>query len=80
MPTGREPGYDLALTSSVRDAVDVPVIASGGAGTVQDFVDVFERAQPTRRWRRRCSTTANLDIGALKGELTAHGIARASVA
>ena len=54
---GTRAGYDLPLTSAVHDAVDVPVIASGGAGTVQDFVDVFERAQPTRRWPHRCSIT-----------------------
>jgi imidazole glycerol-phosphate synthase subunit HisF len=30
---GTNDGYDLALTSSVVEAVDVPVIASGGAGS-----------------------------------------------
>ncbi|MBF0267956.1 MAG: imidazole glycerol phosphate synthase subunit HisF [Alphaproteobacteria bacterium] len=30
-------GYDLALVKSVADAVDVPIIASGGAGNVQDI-------------------------------------------
>ena len=30
---GRRSGFDLALTQAVRDAVDVPVIASGGAGS-----------------------------------------------
>ena len=34
-------GYDLALTKSVAEAVNVPVIASGGAGTPQDFADVL---------------------------------------
>ncbi len=33
---GRRAGYDLALTASVRDAVGVPVIASGGAGSAAD--------------------------------------------
>jgi cyclase len=32
-------GYDLALTRAVSDAVQVPVIASGGVGKVQDLVD-----------------------------------------
>ncbi|NIR37993.1 MAG: imidazole glycerol phosphate synthase subunit HisF, partial [Actinobacteria bacterium] len=31
---GTKDGYDLALTRAVADAVSVPVIASGGAGTV----------------------------------------------
>jgi cyclase len=34
-------GYDLELTRAVADAVSVPVIASGGAGSMQDFVDVL---------------------------------------
>ena len=34
-------GYDLALTKAVAQAVSVPVIASGGAGSPQDFVDVL---------------------------------------
>ena len=34
---GTTAGYDLALTSAVANAVDVPVIASGGAGTVADL-------------------------------------------
>jgi len=32
-------GYDLALTRAVGDAVDVPVIASGGAGTLEHLVE-----------------------------------------
>jgi cyclase len=36
---GVKSGYDLALTRAVADAVPVPVIASGGVGTVQDLVD-----------------------------------------
>jgi cyclase len=34
-------GYDLELTRRVAEAVSVPVIASGGAGKVEDFKDVF---------------------------------------
>ena len=36
---GARTGFDLALTRAVADAVDVPVIASGGVGTLQDLVD-----------------------------------------
>jgi cyclase len=38
---GTEDGYDLALTTAVSDAVDVPVIASGGAGTLQHLADAL---------------------------------------
>jgi cyclase len=36
---GVKSGYDLELTRAVSDAVEVPVIASGGVGKVQDLVD-----------------------------------------
>ena len=36
---GTEEGYELELTRRVADAVDVPVIASGGAGTLDHLVD-----------------------------------------
>jgi cyclase len=35
---GTKDGYDLALTTAVSEAVDVPVIASGGAGKLDDLV------------------------------------------
>jgi imidazole glycerol-phosphate synthase subunit HisF len=36
---GTRDGFDLALTRAVADAVSVPVIASGGVGTVEHFAD-----------------------------------------
>ena len=36
---GAKTGFDLALTRAIVDAVDVPVIASGGVGTLQHLVD-----------------------------------------
>jgi cyclase len=36
---GTEDGYELTLTRAVADAVDVPVIASGGAGTLDHLVE-----------------------------------------
>ena len=36
---GAKTGFDVELTRAVVDAVDVPVIASGGVGTLQDLVD-----------------------------------------
>jgi cyclase len=40
---GTEDGYELALTRAVADAVDIPVIASGGAGELSHLVDAVER-------------------------------------
>jgi imidazole glycerol-phosphate synthase subunit HisF len=39
---GTNAGYDLELTHAVAAAVDVPVIASGGAGALDDLVDALE--------------------------------------
>jgi cyclase len=41
---GVQTGFDCALTRAVRDATNIPVIASGGAGKPEDFLDVFEHA------------------------------------
>ena len=38
---GVKKGFDLKMLRAVCDAVDVPVIASGGAGSIQDFVTLF---------------------------------------
>ena len=40
---GTRVGFDCELTAAVSTAVNIPVIASGGAGTVQHFADVFGR-------------------------------------
>jgi cyclase len=40
---GTEDGYDIDLTSAVAAAVDVPVIASGGAGRLEHLSDAIER-------------------------------------
>jgi len=42
---GTRAGYDLDVTAAVADAVDVPVIASGGAGSAQDVADALDIAQ-----------------------------------
>jgi cyclase len=39
---GTRQGYDLQLTGAVADAVEVPVIASGGAGRVEHLAEAFE--------------------------------------
>ncbi len=38
---GTKAGYDVALTRAVAEAVSIPVIASGGAGTLAHFAEVF---------------------------------------
>ncbi|HHX38173.1 MAG TPA: imidazole glycerol phosphate synthase subunit HisF, partial [Clostridiaceae bacterium] len=38
---GTKDGYDLDLTSRISEAIDIPVIASGGAGEMRDFYEAF---------------------------------------
>ncbi len=40
---GTKAGFDCELTQLVAGAVSIPVIASGGAGSARDFVDVFQK-------------------------------------
>jgi cyclase len=42
---GTQAGYDLALTRAISTAVPVPVIASGGAGTLDHFAQVLEEGR-----------------------------------
>ena len=42
---GTRLGYDIELTAAVANAVDIPVIASGGAGTLESLADVLNRGK-----------------------------------
>jgi len=50
---GQQSGYDLGLTAAVSETVSIPVIASGGVGTLEHLYDGFTKGRPTRCWRRR---------------------------
>ncbi len=39
---GTQEGFDLALYRQLSAAVTVPIVASGGAGSAEDFVDLFK--------------------------------------
>ncbi|MBZ0165621.1 MAG: imidazole glycerol phosphate synthase subunit HisF, partial [Candidatus Omnitrophica bacterium] len=40
---GTKDGYDIPLTEAICNAVNIPVIASGGAGKLEDFSAVFTK-------------------------------------
>jgi cyclase len=71
---GTRDGFDLPLTRAVRDACELPVIASGGAGAIGDFVDVFRVADADAALAASLFHFAELAIGDLKDALAAQGI------
>lgn len=44
---GTKKGFDLRITQLVADKISIPVIASGGAGSIADFVKVFDETRAT---------------------------------
>jgi cyclase len=71
---GTKAGYDLALTSAVRRATSVPVIASGGAGSIDDFAEVFERADADAALAASLFHFGEVAIPTLKAALSERGI------
>ncbi len=71
---GTRAGFDLPLLRAIRDAVDLPVIASGGAGSASDFVDVFEVADSDAALAASLFHYAELGIVEVKRALAARGI------
>jgi len=67
-------GYDLKLTKAVASAVSVPVIASGGAGSLQDFADVLTIGQADAALAASLFHDGRLSIPELKGFLASKGI------
>lgn len=72
---GVKGGFDIEMLRAVREAVKVPVIASGGAGRTQDFIDLF-RALPDIDAALAASVFhfGEIEIGDLKGEMKKNGI------
>ncbi len=71
---GTKSGFDIELTRAVHDAVSVPVIASGGAGAVEHFAEVFEKAQADAALAASLFHFGELPIPDLKEGLRARGI------
>lgn len=69
---GTTAGFDLAMIGAVRDAVDVPIVASGGAGEVQHFVDAA-RAGANAVLAASVFHFATLTVAQVKDALAAAG-------
>lgn len=44
---GTKDGFDIELTEAISEAVNIPVIASGGAGRLEHFLEVFKKTKAT---------------------------------
>jgi cyclase len=71
---GTMAGYDLALTRAVAEAVPVPVIASGGAGSLEHFAQVLSDGKADAALAASLFHDRVLSIGEVKTYLTDQGI------
>ena len=71
---GTRAGFDCALTAAVSSAVDIPVIASGGAGAFDHFVDVFTAGRADAALAASIFHYQQSSVAALKRHLNARGI------
>ncbi|MDI3316162.1 MAG: imidazole glycerol phosphate synthase subunit HisF [Bacillota bacterium] len=71
---GTGQGYDLELTAAVADRVEVPVIASGGAGEADHFVQLFRRTRAAAALAASRFHFGEMGLGELKATLAAAGV------
>ena len=71
---GTKAGYDLALTRAIADAVSIPVIASGGAGTLEHFYDALTEGGADAALAASLFHYKELEISQVKDYLSDRGI------
>jgi len=71
---GTKDGFDLPLTAAVSDEVRIPVIASGGAGKKDDFVDVFTKGKADAGLAATIFHYKEISIPELKQDLKQKGV------
>ena len=71
---GARTGFDLRLTRAVVDAVDVPVIASGGVGRLQDLVDGIKEGGADAVLAASIFHYGEFTVGQAKAAMAAAGI------
>ncbi|MBQ9361441.1 MAG: imidazole glycerol phosphate synthase subunit HisF [Lachnospiraceae bacterium] len=71
---GTKVGYDIELTRTIADAVNVPVIASGGAGSLSDFKDAFIEGHAEAALAASLFHYKELTIGEVKEYLHGEGV------
>ena len=71
---GVREGYDLEQLSAVREITGIPLIASGGAGNTQHFIDVFKQADVDGALAATVFHTGQIPIPELKQKLSKSGV------
>lgn len=71
---GTKSGYDLDITRQIADAVNVPVIASGGAGSMEDFYDAITEGKAEAVLAASLFHFGEIEIRNLKSYLAGRGI------
>lgn len=71
---GTKGGFDCALLKKINDGLSIPLIASGGAGNIQHFVDVFEQANVDAALAASVFHYGEILIPELKDALREHAI------
>ncbi len=71
---GCKNGFDLELLNAVCDAVNVPVVASGGCGSLEHFSQVFEETKSDAALAASLFHYRELTVGQVKEHLRQHGI------
>jgi cyclase len=71
---GTKAGFDCEMTAAVSDAVNIPVIASGGAGTFEHFAEVFTAGRADAALAASIFHFNERSVAALKQHLAAVGI------
>lgn len=72
---GTKKGFDLDITGKVSESINIPVIASGGAGRISDFEDVFNLTKATGALAASIFHFNEIEIQNLKSELKSKKIA-----
>lgn len=71
---GMTRGFDIELTKSLSDSLSIPVIASGGAGKLEDFLDVFQNASADAALAASVFHYGEIEIANLKKYLKKNGV------
>ena len=71
---GTKAGYDLELTRTIAEHVEIPVIASGGAGTMEHFYDAFTEGRADAVLAASLFHFRELEIRQVKDYLADRGI------